>query len=100
MAAYLISQVGAIADQSRYDRYVKAATELVAQFSGRMLANGSDAEILEGMFEAGHIVVFEFPSMENIHALWNSPAYRAAKKLREGIAPTNAVALPGLVAGS
>lgn len=96
MVAYLISHVGDVADQKRYDEYVAAVTPLVEKFAGRMLADGRGAEILEGSFDVHHIVVFEFPAMANINELWNSAAYRSAKTLREGIAPTNAIALPGV----
>ena len=95
MPAYLISHVGAIADPERYDAYVAAANDLVSKFSGRLLASGADAEILEGNFDVDHIVMFEFPTMDDIRALWRSAEYRAAKRLREGIAPTSAIPLPG-----
>ena len=96
MPAYLISHVGEIADQTGYDAYVVAANALVSKFSGRLLARGDGAEILEGSFDVHHIVVFEFPAMADIHSLSNSPEYQAAKQLRAGIAPTNAIALPGV----
>ena len=96
MVAYLISHVGDIADSARYDAYVAAVTPLVEKFAGRMLADGDGAEILEGSFDVHHIVVFEFPTMADIDDLWSSPEYRSAKALREGIAPTNAIALPGV----
>jgi uncharacterized protein (DUF1330 family) len=96
MAAYLISHVGEIANPARYDAYVIAANALVSKFSGRLLVRGDGAEVLEGTFDVHHTVVFEFPTMADIRALWNSAEYRAAKQLREGIAPTNAIALPGV----
>ena len=96
MSAYLISHVGDIADQGRYDDYVMAASMLVEKFSGRMLASGEGAEILEGAFDVHHILIIEFPSLDDIRALWNSTEYRMARRLRDGIAPTNAIALPGI----
>ena len=51
--------------------------------------------VLEGEHDTRPVVMFEFPSMEAIHAFWNSPDYVPIKKLRDGIATLNVWAFPG-----
>jgi uncharacterized protein (DUF1330 family) len=46
-------------------------------------------EVLEGQPGGRSMVVFEFPSMEVIHAFWNSPEYVPVKKLRQDAATVN-----------
>lgn len=58
------------------------------QFGGRLIARGAKVEVL-GQHDTRPVVMFEFPSMEAIHAFWNSPDYVPIKKLRDGIATLN-----------
>jgi uncharacterized protein (DUF1330 family) len=40
--------------------------------------------------------MFEFPTMEAVHAFWNSQDYVPIKKLREDIATISVWAFPGV----
>ena len=40
--------------------------------------------------------MFEFPSMEVIRSVWNSPEYEKVKKLREGSGELDVWAVPGV----
>jgi uncharacterized protein (DUF1330 family) len=51
---------------------------------------------LEGSYDGRRLVVFEFPSMEVIHSVWNSPEYADVKKLREGAGELDVWAVPGV----
>jgi uncharacterized protein (DUF1330 family) len=42
------------------------------------------------------LVIFEFPSMEAIRTVWNSPQYAKLKKLREGSGELDVWAVPGV----
>jgi uncharacterized protein (DUF1330 family) len=53
-------------------------------------------EVLEGEPDERSVVMFEFPTMEAIHAFWNSPDYVPIKKLREGVANINLSAFAGV----
>jgi uncharacterized protein (DUF1330 family) len=44
----------------------------------------------------GRLVVFDFPSMEVIYSVWNSPEYADVKRLREGAGELDVWAVPGL----
>ena len=67
--------------------YGKAAGALVSQFGGRYVLRGPGAKLLEGSFGDGaSMVISEWPNREAIETFWNSPEYKAAKALRDGIA--------------
>jgi uncharacterized protein (DUF1330 family) len=42
------------------------------------------------------MVMFEFPSIDAVHAFWNSPDYVPIKKLREGAAVLDIWAVEGV----
>jgi uncharacterized protein (DUF1330 family) len=42
------------------------------------------------------MVIFEFPSMDAIHAFWNSPDYVPVKKIRQGAATLDVWAVAGV----
>jgi uncharacterized protein (DUF1330 family) len=85
MVAYFVVQ-GTIKDEAQFQRYREAVVPFIASFGGRLIARGAKVEVLEGEHDTRPVVMFEFPSMEAIHAFWNSPDYAPIKKLREGIA--------------
>jgi uncharacterized protein (DUF1330 family) len=95
MAAYLMVQ-STIRDEAQYQKYREAVGPFISTFGGKIVARGARVEILEGEHDSRPIVMFEFPSMEAIHAFWNSPDYVPIKKLREGIATINIWAFPGV----
>ena len=43
-------------------------------------------ETLEARHEGSAMAIFEFPSMNVVHAFWNSPEYEPVKDLRRGAA--------------
>ena len=65
-------------------------------FGGKFAAKGAKVEVLEGEHDTRTVVMFEFPTMEAIHAFWNSPDYVPIKKMREGIATLNVWVFPGV----
>ena len=67
--------------------YAPAASKLVAEHGGKYVIRAPSAEVLEGKLDPGmSVVISEWPDKETILNFWNSPAYREAKKLREGVA--------------
>jgi uncharacterized protein (DUF1330 family) len=94
MAAYLVVQ-STIADEAQFQRYRAAVVPLISSFGGKIAPEVQRSK-LEGEHDARPVVMFEFPSMEAIHAFWNSPDYVPVKKLREGIATLNIWAFPGV----
>jgi Domain of unknown function (DUF1330) len=60
-----------------------------------VILRGGPVEVLEGSHHGRRLVVFEFPSMEVIRSVWNSPEYADVKKLREGAGELDVWAVPG-----
>jgi uncharacterized protein (DUF1330 family) len=95
MAAYLIAQ-STISDEPQYQKYREAVVPLIASFDGKFMVRGAKVEALEGRHDGRRMVIFEFPSMEAIHAFWNSPDYVPVKKIRREAATLNVWAVSGV----
>jgi len=94
MAAYFMVQ-STINNEGQYQKYREAVVPLILKFGGKLLVRGGKVEVLEGQPDARPMVVFEFPSIEAIHAFWHSPEYVPVKTLRQGAATLNIWAVPG-----
>jgi uncharacterized protein (DUF1330 family) len=94
-AAYLIVQIK-ITREEGWPEYCQKVSELFARHGGRYLVRGGPIEVLEGSYDERRLVVFEFPSMDVIHSVWNSPEYAEVKKLREGAGELDVWAVPGV----
>jgi uncharacterized protein (DUF1330 family) len=96
MPAYMIVQI-AISDEGRWQKYREAVTPLILKMGGKHIVRGGKVETLEGRPHDGRrMVMFEFPSMDALHAFWDSPEYVPVKKLREGAAALDVWAVEGL----
>lgn len=95
MKAYVIANIK-VHDPEKMQRYSQLATPIVANFGGRYLARGGASETLEGAHEYFRTVVLEFPDLASVREWWHSPAYAAAKALREAAATTEMVVVEGL----
>lgn len=82
------------AHRERYRRYQAPVRPLIESYGGRLRASGAELEVLEGEHDGRRLVVFEFPSMDALHAFWQSPEYAGIRPLREGAARVEAWAVP------
>jgi uncharacterized protein (DUF1330 family) len=71
-------------------------TLYLSTLSQRPSCDDPTVEVFEGEHDTRSVVMFEFPTMQAIHAFWNSPDYVPIKKLREGVATINVWAFPGV----
>jgi uncharacterized protein (DUF1330 family) len=94
MPAYFIVQA-TITNEPQFQIYREAVVPFIAKFGGKLTARRAKVDVFEGEHDTRPVVMFEFPSMEAIHAFWNSPDYVPIKKLREGAATLNIWAFPG-----
>jgi uncharacterized protein (DUF1330 family) len=90
---YWIGQID-VTDAAGYKPYVTANQAPFGEFGARYLVRAGRHEIPEGKARS-RIVVLEFPSYEAALACYRSPAYRAAKKIREGKAEADLVIVEG-----
>ena len=95
MPAYVIVETD-IQDLEQYDRYRAASPDAVHGGGGRFLVRGGELAVLEGGWDPSRVVVLEFPDLEAAKRWYDSPEYQEAKRLREGAAVLNMVAVQGL----
>jgi uncharacterized protein (DUF1330 family) len=95
MPAYLIVETD-VTDPEQYEHYKAASPGAVAAGGGRFLVRGGEMEVLEGDWSPKRLVVLEFEDLEAAKRFYESDEYQAAKKLREGAAGFNMVAVEGI----
>jgi uncharacterized protein (DUF1330 family) len=83
-----------VGDPQGYKPYMMAAPPAVGRFGGRFLIRGGNREVTEGSARSRGVVL-EFPSYDAALACYGSPEYQAAKKLRDGKAEFDLVAVEG-----
>ena len=84
-----------IEDEPAWRAYREAVMPLIARFGGRHMTGRGQVERLEGPEDGRRVVLFEFASMADVRAFWDSPAYGPVKALRRGAATLDAWAVPG-----
>ena len=94
MPAYVIARVQ-VTDWERYRQYTNATPAAIAQFGGRFIVRGGETITFEGPPETGRLVVIEFPSLGQAKAFYHSEEYSRARKLREGAASMQLLAVAG-----
>jgi uncharacterized protein (DUF1330 family) len=95
MPAYVIVETD-VHDAAEYERYKAASPEAVHAGGGRFVARGGELAVLEGDWDPSRLVILEFPDLEAARLWYDSPEYQEAKRLREGAASLNMVAVQGL----
>jgi uncharacterized protein (DUF1330 family) len=95
MPAYVIVDID-VTDPERYEQYKAATPATLEAAGGRFLVRGGAVTILEGDWQPSRLVVLEFENLAAAERWYESAAYQAAKKLREGGARMRMVAVQGL----
>jgi uncharacterized protein (DUF1330 family) len=95
MPAYVIVETD-VHDPEQYERYKSASPGAVAAGGGRFVARGGEHAVLEGDWSPSRLVVLEFPDLATAREWYASEQYQEAKKLRDGAARLNIVAVEGL----
>lgn len=94
MPAYLIARVQ-VTDWEQYREYTKVTPAAIAKHGGRFIVRGGEMITLEGPQETGRVVIIEFPSLDQAKSFYHSEEYSRAKKLREGAATGQFLAIEG-----
>lgn len=92
--AYIVVQAD-VTDPQRYAEYAQLSPAIIARFGGRFLARAGTTVTLEGPAARNRVVVIEFPSLQKAQEFYHSPEYTAARKLREGAATVQFIAVEG-----
>ncbi|MEX0801587.1 MAG: DUF1330 domain-containing protein [Dehalococcoidia bacterium] len=80
MPAYVIAQMK-VHDPVKYREYASKLAPTAAPYNGRILA-ANDAEPREGEPAFRRTIIGEFPSLEQLRAWYESPAYQQILPLR------------------
>ena len=91
---YIIAQVD-VTNPQPYAEYAKLSPGIIAKFGGKFLARAGRTVTLEGTPARSRVVIVEYPSFEQAQAFFSSPEYQQAKKLREGAANAQFIAIEG-----
>ncbi len=83
--AYIVVE-SKISDPEQFKAYMAAAPAIVKAFGGEYLVRGGRIEVLEGTWTPPRMTVLRYPSFEAAKAMYDSPDYVAARKLRAGAA--------------
>lgn len=83
-----------VRDPEAYERYKAANAAPFAEFGARFIVRGGEQEVREGTMRK-RTVVIEFPSLEAAIACYESPAYQAAKALRDPVSDGDLVIVAG-----
>lgn len=95
MPAYMVIRIDA-ANPALLKEYQAAAPAIIEQYKGKFLARGGSVVALEGPDESRRIVIIEFPALSDAQAFYHSPEYTEARKLREGAAVAEFIAVEGI----
>ncbi|MCY3573468.1 MAG: DUF1330 domain-containing protein [Chloroflexi bacterium] len=95
MPAYLIVRAQ-VHDMAQYRQYMQRTPAILEKYGGEFLARGGEKVVLEGADSDERIVLLRFPSLQAAQAMYNSPEYQAAIKLREGAAEASFIVMEGL----
>jgi uncharacterized protein (DUF1330 family) len=95
MPAYIIVETD-VTDPEQYEQYKAASPSVVAAGGGRFVVRGGELAVLEGDWSPKRIVMLEFEDLEAAKRFYESPEYQEAKKLREGAASLNMIAVEGV----
>jgi len=95
MAAYVIVETD-ISDAAQYEQYKAASPGAVAAGGGRFVVRGGELAVLEGEWSPSRLVILEFEDLDAAKRWYESETYQDAKKLREGAARLNMVAVQGV----
>ncbi|AWM86627.1 DUF1330 domain-containing protein [Microvirga sp. 17 mud 1-3] len=81
MSAYAVGHLRNVTMGPAIVEYLERIDATLAPFGGRFLIHGGLPETVEGTWE-GHLVVIQFPDLEQVRAWYASPAYQAILRLR------------------
>jgi uncharacterized protein (DUF1330 family) len=95
MSVYIILDID-VHDPVRYEEYKVLAAPSLAPYGGRYLVRGGAVETLEGAWQPKRVVVLEFDDVERARAWLNSEEYRPARAIRQAVATTQSILVPGV----
>jgi uncharacterized protein (DUF1330 family) len=78
-----------VRDHGLYVEYARRATEIEGRYGGRAVVAGEAAEVVEGVWPSGRVVVLEFPSLQAARDWYADPDYRDLIPMRHRAAASH-----------
>ena len=92
---YMVA-INEVIDQEGYlKQYLPTALKTLKEHGGVLIAGGPGTQV-DGSFPKGRVVILKWESMEALNGWRHSQEYEAIRKLGEGFAKYNAVAVEGV----
>jgi len=95
MAVYVIVDME-ISDPAAFAAYRAAVPAMVRKHGGEYLVRGGAAEVIEGDWRPGRLVIFRFPDRAAVHAFFGDPDYQPFRELRQRASSADIVMVDGL----
>ena len=94
-SAYIIADVS-VTNAAQYEDYKRLSSIAMQAYGAEVCVRGGKAEVLEGDWTPGRLVVLKFPSVEKAKAFNASAQYDAARQARQGAAVMRMVVVEGV----
>lgn len=94
--AYVVANIESVQDQATYDKYRAGVGATQTPFGGKVIARTKAVALDASVPPEGNVLLIQFPSMANLQAWWNSPAYVALRPFREKATKSKEYAIEGL----
>lgn len=95
MSAYLMAMMD-IHDPDGYTAYRENVTAIVAKHGGRYIVRGGTADVTEGSWPTGRVVVLEFPDYAAAQAFVADPEYQPIAAIRHRTATSHIWLIDGV----
>ncbi len=90
---YWIARID-VSDMEKYKKYIAANAAPLAEYGGKFLVRGGERQEKEGSHRSRNVVI-EFESYQKAIDCYNSPAYQAAKALRDPVSEGDTLIIEG-----
>jgi len=98
MTAYLIAMMD-VDDGAAYEEYREKVPAMIAKHGGDYVVRGGVADVVEGTWPAGRIVVLEFPDYAAAQAFFADPEYQPIAAIRHRTATSHIWLVDGVPDG-
>ena len=90
---YIVANLEVITDKEKFRDYERGLVKALGRHGGTLHSYSDNVECLEGdKPPKGRLVIFSFPSKENVDAWWSDEDYQAASDIRIKYSVTNFIA--------
>ena len=94
MSAYVIGDIE-VTDPVAFQEYRNRFGATVEQYGGKFVVRGGRVNPKEGDWQPRHLLMLEFPSLEQAERWYNSPEYKPLIAIREKAARTQLLIAEG-----